>query len=838
MVYELVNFEDVKHITSKEYLSGEAFASDMFDIKYCHTKDGGNKETPAEVFMRVASGLASVESSKELQDRYTQLWFSLLWGGWFRPGGSILTGVGNTRKVSLSNCTTIPLEEDTMESIAKCEYDMMKCAAYRQGLGVDVSRLRPRGAPVSNAAEESTGIVPWATKLNNIGEYVGQKGRMPAVLLSVSVKHPDVEEFIKAKSELGVIENANISIQITNDFMEAVKKDDFWELRFDFKDVRYPSVVKQVRAKELFTLISKTAHASAEPGIQYVDLMAEGTMTQQIYTATGDERFKPRSSNACSEKFLAPYNVCNLASLNMENFSTDEEEYKKELAIVVPLLTRLSDNVISYELEKNLSPLPEQKEIVALTREIGCGITNIHGWLLKQDVAYDSDEAIEKVETFMKYYSYNVFTTSMDLGKEKGNAQVFDLVKDKKVLMGSSYFRNIINEFFGGDATKIVHMRNTAHMSIAPTGSLSNTFPKSCVSSGIEPCFGSAYWRRTRAIDKGVYTYYFVIPNRIQEYVLSKIEKGSDDYSKLYSFSGSVLDSDGLVGKELIAIVNKYLPEGFFKPAHEINPFQKIKLMSKVYKWVDACVSCTYNLPSTATVEDVENIYMAAYDNGVRAVSVYRDGSRQGILIFEDPKTNEAKFSKQPDICNSENRPSSILYTCAPKRPAEIPCDVFFTSIKGEVWTVLVGLLDGNPLEIFVGHASDELYLPKTCKDGIIRKQGKGKYELEVQIRNQTVVYKDLASVLMTDGQRLSTRLISTSLRHGVLPKFIVDQMKKTNGSISDFSTAVARVLSKYVGTYEMEGDASKCPKCGENSLMNVEGCVKCVLECGYSRCS
>jgi ribonucleoside-diphosphate reductase alpha chain len=849
---ELINYENVKDISSKDYLKSDEYAYKMFDTKYCTKWDENGIvvtdntlpyfkiETPADVFWRVSSSLASMEATKELQDLYSKHWFALMWLGWFRPGGSVLAGVGAPVVKSLLNCTTLPLSEDSLEGINKLDYDIMKCAAFRQGLGFDGSILRPRGAKVNNAAEESTGAVPWIMKLVDNGEYVGQKGRKPAILVSLKDHHPDIVEFICSKSEKGILENANISVQISNAFIDAVEKDADWELYYEFKEgSKYSRISKTIKAKYLFNLIAEKAFATAEPGVQYIDLLREGSMVHQIYLATGDERFMIISTNACSEKSLPPYGVCNLLSPNHAMFSINQEEYLQELAFIVPYLVRISDNVVAYELHNNLSPLEKQRWILEQTREVGLGITNIHGWLLGQDIAYDSDEAIEKVGHFFKHYAYNVFKASMDLGKEKGNAPAFDMVTDKKSFMGSSYFSNIVNEFFDGDYTKVLYMRNMAHMSVAPTGSLSGTFPIPCFSYGVEPFTGSYWWRRTRAIDKSKYTHYFMIPNKIKEYVLSKLDTSSLEYEKLSAFPGSVFDDDGVIGLELSKIIDGTLPKGFFKPAHYIDPMQKVRLMGAMYKWVDAAISCTYNLPPTATAKDVENIYMEAYKHGVRAVSVYVEGSREGILIFEDPKTNAALFEKkQAGSCDPSERPLGIVPNCAPKRPAELPCDIFYTSIKGEMWTVLIGLLDGKPYEVFCG-TSEDLYLPKNCNNGIIRKQGKGTYELDVIIRRSPVVYKDLASILMTDGQKGMTRLLSLALRHGALPKYIVEQLKKTNGSISDFSTAISRVLSKYVDAYVLSGEDNKCPLCGESSLVNSEGCIKCVNEgCNYSRCS
>ena len=251
--------------------------------------------------------------------------------------------------------------------------------------------------------------------------------------------------------------------------------------------------------------------------------------------------------------------------------------------------------------------------------------------------------------------------------------------------------------------------------------------------------------------------------------------------------------------KKSIDIIKKNLPKGFFKPSHEIDYNQKIKLLSKLYQWMDASISTTYNLPKTATVEDIKNIYMGAYDSKCRAVSVYVDQSREGILLFEFPKETKS-------ICN-ENRPQDICYNCAPKRPKDIPCDIHQISVKGEKWVVLVGMLNEKPFEIFCGTTKD-IYLPQSCKEGHIIKQGNGKYSLKVKIRNSFVTYDDIADALMTDNEKALTRILSLNLRHGVYIQFIVDQLKKSKGSVTSFSTAISRILSKYVIDYVMKDNS------------------------------
>lgn len=309
------------------------------------------------------------------------------------------------------------------------------------------------------------------------------------------------------------------------------------------------------------------------------------------------------------------------------------------------------------------------------------------------------------------------------------------------------------------------------------------------------------------------------------------MDENSDDYQKLSEFTGSVEDNDGKIGMEMVEIIQKYISSEFFKPAHEINYNKKIELMGNAYKWVDAAISCTFNLPVIASKDDIKNIYKTAYYNGVRAVSVYREGSREGILIFEDPNTHKSKQERNK-IC--EERPEKIQFVCAPKRPEVLPCNIHHCSVKGDPWLVLVGLLDNEPYEIFAGEQAD-IYIPKSVREGNIVKHGGGEYSLQVKIRRADVEYKDIAKELMTPEQRSLTRLVSLCLRHGTPHEFIVDQLKKANGDITDFVNVVSRILSKYIKeAYFAKVD--KCPICGDPMIMS-EGCMKCISCHGYSKC-
>lgn len=540
----------------------------------------------------------------------------------------------------------------------------------------------------------------------------------------------------------------------------------------------------------------------------------------------------------CSEKPLAAYSSCMLGSINMGKFPVDIEKYKPILKEKIGNLIRLIDNAIQYEIDEKRYGVEQQREIMELTREVGLGYTNLHQWFINAGVQYDSDEAIEMIAEFVKWYAFYAFEASQELAREKGPAGAYndyDFTNDD--LMNSIFFKNIVNEFYDGDAFKVQPLRNLALMSIAPAGTLSLVFPEPCISSGTEPGMG-AHWRKTRAISKSEYDYYFIFPAMIKRELRNKIQESSAaenvaDHDFMINVGESTLDNTGALGVEVLALIDKYLGKGTFRPAHEIDPMQKIKMMGKIYQWIDAAVSVTYNVPETTTPEEIENIYMQAWKNGVRAVSVYREGSREGILVFEPPSEEKNKIS----YC--DERPKNIIFNCSPKRDNEMPCDIHHCKVQGQDWLVLVGMHNDYPYEIFAGeHNKEEMYVPQSVKNGILKKTG-AKYSLIVPIRRSEVEYKNIADTFLQENHRSLTRMVSLSLRHGVRPIFIVDQLKKSKEGITEFSAAVSRVLSKYIKdldytTYTKQ--SKECNVCGGTSFSYEGGCRKC-QECGTGAC-
>ena len=475
----MVKFEDVKEVTTEEYFNNNQFSVDAFNKKYKL-----NNETYVQALKRVCDFVASVEKTKELQTYWSERWFDEIYNDWWHPAGSIMQGAGSGRKISLANCTTISggtleneNEWDNLESILKnAAYTISKTAAYRQGLGFDGSRLRPNGAKLLNSANQSTGVIHWLKFLDSIGYYVGQEGRIPAMLFSLNINHPDIEEFIKVKSDYTQIQNANISVQITNDFYDAVEKNEDWEMKFvvpgvkkgdkifvdvhsidvdtkkieiDGKEYWYKIathtkeeevISRSVNARKLLKLIAENMFKNAEPGIQNIDVAREYSNSDAVYDPHDIYDSRIISTNACSEQYLSRESLCVLASINLENFSTDKNIYGGELLVIGESVNRFLDNVNECELQYNTYATPHQKLAIEKLRRTGAGVTNIGGWLLKLNLEYGTQEANDRVAEILDEYNYHLYKSTIKLGKEKGNFGLFN--KDK--ILNSKFIQELL----------------------------------------------------------------------------------------------------------------------------------------------------------------------------------------------------------------------------------------------------------------------------------------------------------------------------------------------------------------------------------------------------------
>jgi ribonucleoside-diphosphate reductase alpha chain len=867
-------FEDVKKLSTEEYFQGNQFSIDAFKKKYALTAD----ETYVHALKRVCDFIASVEKTEELRQYWSARWFDEIYNDWWHPAGSIMQGAGSGRKISLANCTTISLgakrddeEWDNLESIIKNgAYTIAKCAAYRQGLGVDFSRLRPCGTKVANSANESTGAVHWMEFEDKIGYFVGQKGRIPAMLFSISCDHPDVEQFIQVKSDYTKIQNANISVQCTEKFYKAVENDDDWELIFTvpalkkgdkvYVDVhsidmgttreketgRYYRIATHDRKKEVFTktvkarklmeLIAKNMHTNAEPGIQNIDIARKYSNSDALYSPDDEYDSRILSTNACSEQYLSRESLCVLASINVGRFSVKREAYATELEKISKSVNRFLDNVNECELVYQTYATPHQELAIKKLRRTGAGVTNLAAWLFKKGHVYGTKDGNDATEEFVKWFNYWLYVGSEELGKEKGDFGLFNKEKWQNAPFVARVIKESerLNKEFGVPVLKGNHARNVTVSSIAPTGTLSLMFRDFVMSYGIEPAFFLCYWKRTRMAGK--YEYYFCVPRVVREMfeeVGLHIPMTSDCIKDEW---------DGRHGKPIAAFIEEHRSKFKFKESVDIKPMDKLNLMSQVMKWVDSSISVTYMLPIGSTWKDVYDFIMEAHKREVKSIAAFPDKKMYGIvssLSFKDlafklkdegVNIHHQNFSdeelKQLNISRESIQVKSADY---PKRLSALEADIYVVTVKGEKYAIVVGLQNGQPYEIFGGHLNG-LGLKSNYKRGKIIKIKKGQYSLEFD----DVSIEDF-SKQFTPTEQILFRMASMSMRHGVPIQFVVEQLQKATNDITSMASAAARCLKKYIkdGT-SISGQ--KCPSCGKE-LIYMEGCSTC-SHCGYSKCS
>lgn len=781
--------------------------------------------------------------------------------------------------VNTGNCTTISLgalrddeEWDSLEAIVKnTAYTIAKCAAYRQGLGVDFSRLRPSGTKVLNSANQSTGAVHWMSFEDGIGYYVGQKGRIPAMLFSLSCDHPDVEQFIKVKSDYTKIQNANISVQCTEKFYKAVEQDKDWELRFEVPEIkigdkiyvdvhsvdvgctreqgtgRYYKVATHNRKKEVFTkivkarelmeLIAKNMHKNGEPGIQNIDLARKFSNSDAVYDPNDEYDSRILSTNACSEQYLSRESLCVLASINVGRFSTTREIYIGQLEKIGKSVNRFLDNVNECELKYSTYATPHQALAIQKLRRTGAGKTNLAAWLFRMNLVYGEPEANDALEDFMKWYNYWLYISSEELGNEKGDFGLFNKEKWRNALFVKRVMEESVklHEEVGVPILKGTHARNVTVSSIAPTGTLSLMFRDFVMSYGVEPAFFMSFWKRTRMAGK--YEYYFCVPRVVREMFKEagfEIPMESDTIKD---------DWGGTKGIKISKFIEEHKNKFKFKSSTEINPMDKLELMSRLMKWVDSSISVTYMLPITSTWKDVYKFVMAAHEKGVKSIAAFPDRKMYGI-VSEIPFQSLAMILKNDHgiqihhqnfsddelkVLNMSRENIDRMERSAPNRLDVLDADIYVVSVKGEKFVIVVGLQNGQPYEIFGGHVNG-FGFKFTNKQGKISKVKKGQYALEIG----DLVIEDF-SKQFTPTEQILFRMASMSMRHGVPITFIVEQLQKATDDITSMASAAARVLKKYIKDGQNVAGQT-CPSCG-NQLIYIEGCASCG-SCGYSKCS
>lgn len=872
-------FESVKNQTTEEYFNGNEFSIDAFNRKYA--------AFPGETYVQAVKRVCDYAASSEISDEqiyWAERWFDEIYNDWWHPAGSIMQGANSGKKISLFNCTTISLgvnredeEWDNLESIFKnTAYTVAKAAAYRQGLGVDFSRLRPAGASVLNSANISTGAIHWMKFIDSIGYYVGQKGRIPAMLFSISCEHPDVLDFIKIKGNRKDIQNANISVQCTDAFYKAVENNEEWELKFEIPEIKvgqkvyininskeedslydekigkwyyiakkdrpYEKTSSKIKARAIAELIAQNMCNHAEPGIQNIDIAHKYSNSDYVYDSEDEYDSRIVSTNACSEQYLSKDSCCVLSSINAGKFPIDNESLETELDKIGHSINRFLDNINEMELRDNTYVTPHQKLAIQKLRRTGAGLTNLAAWLFKKNLEYGSELGNQAVEHFTKTYNYYLYKSSIELGHEKGSFGLFKQEKFEK----SPFVKRMMGLNLKFDA-----MRNVTCSSIAPTGTLSLMFRENIFSYGIEPAFGVYFWKRSKI--SGKYEYYFCVPKIVKEIF-------ANHGLKIPMQGETIRDTwDGKNGMPIAEFIDENAKKINlkFKRADQVNVLEKLDLMSKVMKWVDSSISVTYLLPENSDWKDVYKLILEAHKKEVKSIAAFPDKKMYGIVSFTPFKDLAIKLSKEGMKIKDENfttheieeiekvcqfqseqkigeRPEILVDVMAPKRPKALLCDIHHLTVDGKQWTAMIGLFDKKPYEMFLGY-SEQLSLPKKYKSGSLVKHGKGKYALHVGEGDDELIIKDIIVVFNNAQAAWTTRLISLSLRHGVNVSFVVEQLVK-DGKFNDINKVLARVLKKYIPEGEIVKSNNAC-SCGSNNFKYSEGCMIC-LECGNTKCS
>lgn len=831
-------YEDVYN-SSLEYFNGDELAAGVFVGKYALKDLEGNyyELTPADMHKRLASEFARIEqkylnpmTEDEIYDLFKNFKYVV-------PQGSPMSGIGNDYQIqSISNCFVIDSPYDSYAGILHTDQQQVQIMKRRGGVGFDISNIRPRGLACENAARSTDGIEVFMERFSNSCREVAQGGRRGALMLSISVHHPQVLDFVKIKRDLTKVTGANISVRVSDEFMTAVKEKKSYEQRWPV-DSTSPYVTREVCANDIWNEIIESAHASAEPGVLFWDT-AKNMTPADVYEAEG---FGSTSTNPCGEIILSPGDSCRLMLVNLTSFVSDPWKSTAQFdwghfANIVQKAQRLMDDMIDLEIEQidkilakiDRDPEPDSvktiekdlwkfiKEQAMNGRRTGLGITGLGDALAMLGITYGSEQSIETTEEIYKWLALNSYEASILLAKERGAFPIWDLEKEE----GHPFLDRIITELLPEriEDYKNHGRRNIANTTTAPAGSVS------CLTqttSGIEPAFMLHYTRRKKInpndeiskvdfIDDlgDKWQEYTVYHHAFKQWMESEINSGEMNAQIEY-------DNDHLVR------LSPYLKA----TANEIDWVNKVKLQSGAQKWICHAISNTTNLPADIDVETVKKVYEMGWETGCKGITIYREGSRSGVLVSADSK--------------KENT-GQIMDRHAPKRPETLPCEIHHTTVKGERWVVLVGLLDGKPYEVMGGKA-ELIEIPKKYFEGSLTKRSykttANKYDLRIPDGEDELAIKDVVSVFDNPNHAGYTRTISLALRHGAPVQYLVEQLQKDKEmDMFSFSKVIARCLKKYIEDGSKASE-SVCTNCGaEDTIIYQEGCQTCTA-CGFGAC-
>lgn len=790
---------------SLEYFEGDELAASVIVSKYLLRDEDGElvEGIPSELLQRIASEFARAEDMFPNALSEEEIFAAIDRFQGILPQGSPLYGIGNNYKhISLSNCVVAPAPEDDMSSIMETGKTLANLFKRRCGVGTDLTNLRPENAVVSNSAGFSTGAWSFADYFSQVCLMVAQKGRRGALMLTLDVRHPDAIKFATSKHDKTKVTGANISLKITDDFMNAVINDETYTHHWPVGSPN-PSFTTELAARETWNQIVESATQTADPGLMMWDNILR-TLPAQCYADVG---FDHVTTNPCGELPLSALDSCRLIaillSIFVKNPYTDQAYFDyDEFARYVRMAQRLSDDLVELELEKlrgiiSKVDTPDEKalwtkmlEAARKGRRTGLGTTGLADALSRLQVRYGSPESLVIVDKIYEALKINAYDESVNLAIERGAFEVFDWQKEKD------------NEFIQGLPvwlqTRISKhgRRNISILTNAPTGSISILARSS---SGIEPVFRLAFLRRKKInpSDPNVRVD-FVDETGISWQHFEVVHPEVDLYRQV---NGQVAVDD--------------LPE-YFVTSDQIDWRDRIALQAVIQRHIDHSISSTINLPRGTTPDLVSELYIEAWKAGLKGVTIYVEGSKSGVLVSKEEQTKEVRTED------------------APKRPDELPCTVHHEGVKGEEWVILVGTLNNVPYEVFAAPRS-VLDIPQDITHGIVHKHtNKTVPSRYVFKSNGTTINLGKALKEVLDYGTLS-RMVSMSLRHGVPIHFVVDQLQKDpNTDLWSFNRVLARTLKTWIpdGTKRDK----QCPECQAPSLVYQEGCLTCT-SCGYAKC-
>lgn len=835
---------------SLAYFGGDELAARVWVSKYALKDSFGNiyEQTPDDMHHRIAAEICRIEHNYPNPMSEEEIFSYLKDFRYIVPQGSPMTGIGNHHQVgSLSNCFVIGLDgcPDSYGGVIRVDEEQVQLMKRRGGVGHDLSHIRPKGCPVKNSALTSTGLVPFMERYSNSTREVAQDGRRGALMLTVNIKHPDSEAFVDAKMTEGKVTGANVSVRIDDDFMRAATEGVPYTQTFPV-DAEKPEIKKEVDAKAFWEKIIHNAWKSAEPGVLFWDTI----IRESLPDCYADLGFRTISTNPCGEIPLCPYDSCRLLAINLfsyvKNPFTPQAEFNYELFHRhVQKAQRIMDDIIDLEMEKintiieKIDSDPETDEVKGPERHLwekikaktlkgrrtGVGTTAEGDMLAAMGLRYGTPEATAFSEDVHRHLALAAYNSSVDMAAERGAFEIFDANREKN----NPFMQRLKAQDPQMYERMLVHgRRNIACLTIAPTGT---TSLMTRTTSGIEPVFMPVYKRRRK-----------VNPNDA-EVRIDFIDDTGDAFEEYVVYHPKFIDwmkvnnievKDNYTQEELDELVARSPYAG--ATANDIDWLEKVRMQGRIQKWVDHSISVTINLPNDVSEELVNKLYVEAWKAGCKGCTVYRDGSRSGVLVSLEKNKKKTEQPQTPAV--DEVHPLIL------KRPMELEANVVRFQNNKEKWIAFVGLLDGRPYEIFTGLADDEdgIFCPKSVSYGKIIKavapDGTKRYDFQfVNKRGHKTTIEGLSDKFNPEYWNYA-KLISGVLRYG-MP---IDQVLKLVGgleldskSINTWKMGVERALKKYLpnGT---QASGQKCPNCGQETLIYQEGCLICT-SCGTSKC-